>query len=114
MSTLAIESRTLAIARSAFKSPVLPLVTLGLFLAHSAGCRHSDQSGKSADLKSEQGKTAGITIIHPERRDIRMNGRSTGDDRGLRDDADLFEDRRVCPGVPVQHWRPRQGWRCPH
>ncbi len=72
MSILAIESRTHAIARSVFKSPVLPLMTLGLFLAHSAGCRHSDQSGKSADLKSEQGKTAGITIIHPEKRDIRM------------------------------------------
>src|SRR5208337_4879316 len=72
MSTPAIESRTLAIARFTFKSPILALVTLGLFLAHSAGCRHSDQSGKSADLKSEQGKTAGITIIHPEKRDIRM------------------------------------------
>ena len=72
MSTLVIESRTPTIARFTFKSPVLPIMTLGLFLAHSAGCRHSDQSGKSADLKSEQGKTAGITIIHPERRDIRM------------------------------------------
>src|SRR5208283_661516 len=72
MSTMDTRSRTPTIARFTFKSPVLPIMTLGLFLAHSAGCRHSDQSGKSADLKSEQGKTAGITNIHPERRDIRM------------------------------------------
>ncbi|HKI18586.1 MAG TPA: hypothetical protein VKA15_11930, partial [Isosphaeraceae bacterium] len=65
-------SRTPTITRSVFKSPILALVTLVLFLVHSGGCRHSDQGGKSADLKSEQGKTAGITVIHPQRRDIRM------------------------------------------
>ncbi len=72
MSTLVIESRTPTIARSVFKSPILALVTLVPVLAHSAGCRHSGQNGKSAEAKSEQGKTAGITVIHPERRDIRM------------------------------------------
>jgi len=65
-------SRTPSISQPVFKSPFLTLVTVVLLLAHSAGCRHSDQNGKLADAKSEQGKTAGITVIHPERRDIRM------------------------------------------
>ncbi len=73
MSTMDPRSRTPTITRSVFKSPILALVTLVLFLVHSGGCRHSDQNGKSADAKSEQGKTAGVTVIHPERRDIRMS-----------------------------------------
>jgi len=72
MSTMDSRSRTPANTRSVFKSPILALVTLVLILAHLGGCRHSDQNGKSADARSEQGKTAGITVIHPERRDIRM------------------------------------------
>ncbi len=72
MSTMVIRSRTSTITGSVFKRPVPALVTLVLLLAHAGGCRHSDQSGKSADASSEQGKTAGITVIHPERRDIRM------------------------------------------
>ena len=87
---------------------------LGIFLAHSAGCRHSDQSGKSAERQERAGEDRGYhshpprAARHPDECD------SAGDDRGLRDVADLLEDRRVCPGVPVQHWRPCQGWRCPH
>ncbi len=73
MSSMDSRSRTPSITQPVFKSPMVALVTLSLFLAHSAGCRHSDQNGKSADAKSEHGKTAGITVIHPERRDIRMN-----------------------------------------
>ena len=73
MSFIDTRSRTPAVTHPVLKSPILALVSLGIFLAHSAGCSHSDQSGKSADAKSEQGKTAGITIIHPELRDIRMN-----------------------------------------
>jgi HlyD family secretion protein len=72
MSSMDSRSRTPGITQPVFNSPIVALVTLSLFLAHSAGCRHSDQNGKSADAKSEQGKTAGITVIHPERRDIRM------------------------------------------
>ena len=41
------------------------------------------------------------------------DGRPAGDDRGLRDDPDLFPDLRLRPEVPVQHRRPRQGGRCP-
>ncbi len=72
MSIMAARSRTAAVTRPVFKSPIPALATLVLLLAHSAGCRHSSQNGKAADAKSEQGKTAGITVIHPERRDIRM------------------------------------------
>ena len=50
---------------------------LALTLILAAGCGHSDRSGdsaasKSAAAKSEEGKTAGITVVHPERRDLRM------------------------------------------
>jgi multidrug efflux pump subunit AcrA (membrane-fusion protein) len=38
----------------------------------SAGCRHSERTGAAADAKSEEGKTAGITVMSPEKRDIRM------------------------------------------
>ncbi len=48
------------------------LVTLILLVAFPVGCRRSDPNNKSAEARSEQGKTAGISLIHPERRDIRM------------------------------------------
>ncbi len=42
-----------------------------------AGCSHSDRGGTSANRKAngadgEEGKTAGIRVVRPERRDIRM------------------------------------------
>ena len=114
MSTLAIESRTLDNRAVRLQEPSSAARDPGPLPAHSAGCRHSDQSGKSADLKSEQGKTAGITDHPPGAARHPDDCGSAGDDRGLRDDADLFADLRVRPEVPVQHWRPRQGGRCPH
>jgi HlyD family secretion protein len=50
---------------------------LALTLILAAGCGHSNRSGdsagsKSAGAKSEEGKTAGIRVVHPERRDLRM------------------------------------------
>ena len=48
------------------------LVTLILLVAFPAGCRRVEPSKKTAEARSEQGKTAGISLIHPERRDIRM------------------------------------------
>ena len=67
------------------------------------------QSGKSADAKSEQGKTAGIPVIQPERRDIRMTVIQPGTIQAFEVDADLFPDLRLRREVPVQHRRPRQG-----
>jgi HlyD family secretion protein len=51
------------------------LLVLPLMLA--TGCRHGEPGGesarsKTAKAKSEEGKTAGITVVHPEKRDIRM------------------------------------------
>ncbi|MGE5756972.1 MAG: efflux RND transporter periplasmic adaptor subunit, partial [Planctomycetaceae bacterium] len=57
--------------RTAGKGPAL--FALALLLA--AGCEHSGRGGTSASRKvarSEVGKTAGIRVIRPERRDIRM------------------------------------------
>ncbi len=51
------------------------LLALALWLA--AGCRHADWGGesagsKAAQAKSEEGKTAGISVVYAEQRDIRM------------------------------------------
>jgi multidrug resistance efflux pump len=51
------------------------LVTLALLLA--AGCGHSGRGGKEANRSTNgtaaaEGKTAGIRVVRPERRDIRM------------------------------------------
>jgi HlyD family secretion protein len=48
------------------------LVAFAVILA--PGCGHSNPSGDSAASKktSEQGKTAGIRVVQPERRDLRM------------------------------------------
>ena len=54
--------------RSVHRSPAL--VALGLLLA-TAGCHHADQDETPA-TKAKEGKTAGIRVIHPARRDIRM------------------------------------------
>ncbi len=52
------------------------LVALTLWLV--VGCGHSERNGasankKTADTEGAQGKTAGIIVVQPERRDIRMN-----------------------------------------
>jgi HlyD family secretion protein len=39
---------------------------------HVTGCKHGEPGRDSAGSKNEQGKTAGISIIHPEKRDLRM------------------------------------------
>jgi RND family efflux transporter MFP subunit len=51
--------------------PVPALVALSLLLA--ASCRHSDHSlgENGATTKSEEGSTAGIRLVRPEKRDIR-------------------------------------------
>ena len=51
-----------------------PLIAMALLLA--SGCRHSDRGAspgsKGASTKSEEGSTAGIRVVRPEKRDIRM------------------------------------------
>ena len=75
MPTPAIESRTARESSTVrLQEPGSALVALALLLA--AGCRHSDRSdvGESQGRRrqSEEGKTAGIRVVRPERRDIRM------------------------------------------
>ena len=67
MSILPVDLMSSRMAR-----PTLVLTSLTLLLAPAVGCRHSGQNGKPAEVKSESGLTAGISVIHPERRDIRM------------------------------------------
>ena len=69
MFTRATESRKSINGRSVSKSATLTLLILGVFLSQFTGCRQSEQSHKPT--KSASGKTAGITVMHPERRDIR-------------------------------------------
>jgi HlyD family secretion protein len=57
--------------------PAPLLIALGLLLLASAsGCKHSDRgspsNAKDASARSEEGKTAGIQVVKPEKRDIRM------------------------------------------
>jgi HlyD family secretion protein len=66
MATTAIEPRPAVSDR-----PIGPTL-LALALAFAAGCRHAERGTEKASSKSETGKTAGITIMNPERRDIRM------------------------------------------
>ena len=73
MPTPTHEPRMSRIHRAVRKAPTL--VALALCLA--AGCGHSDRGGTSANRKAagaeaSEGKTAGIRVIRPERRDIRM------------------------------------------
>ena len=39
-------------------------------------------------------------------------GCSARNSPGLRGDANLFADLRICREISLQHWRPRQGRRC--
>jgi len=75
MPTPAIEPKLPHTDRPVRKVPGPAMLTLALLVA--AGCRHSEEGGESpgsstAQAKSEEGKTAGIQIVQPERRDIRM------------------------------------------
>lgn len=46
---------------------------LALALLSAAGCRHADRGETAAEkARNEKGSTAGIRVIHAERRDIRM------------------------------------------
>jgi HlyD family secretion protein len=65
------EPRTSRLHRAVRSAPALVALTLVLL----AGCGHSDRAGSSAKQKAAdgtEGKTAGITVVHAERRDIRM------------------------------------------
>jgi RND family efflux transporter MFP subunit len=72
MPTPAIEPRMPRTHRPVREGPTL--VALALLLA--AGCGHSDRGGKSVKGKADgaggEGKTAGIRVVRPERRDIHM------------------------------------------
>ena len=75
MQTTAIEPKPPTKKRSISKVCVAGLLALALWLA--AGCRHADRGGESAGSKtthanSEEGKTAGISVVQPEKRDLRM------------------------------------------
>jgi multidrug efflux pump subunit AcrA (membrane-fusion protein) len=60
MPTSAIELKSI--------SPALCVAAL-LF---AGGCRHAERGGAAAGSKSEEGKTAGIRVVRPEKRNIRM------------------------------------------
>jgi HlyD family secretion protein len=69
-----VVSMVLFAVRAAVQSAISALVVLGLLLA--AGCEHSGESAgardrKTAPGKSEAGATAGIKVIHAERRDMK-------------------------------------------
>jgi HlyD family secretion protein len=62
--------------RVAGPGAIRPAMVVVLLLL-AAGCRHVERGGesahtKSAKAKSEEGKTAGIRVMQPEKRDIRM------------------------------------------
>jgi HlyD family secretion protein len=66
------DTRSSRVHRSVRRAPAL--VALSLLLA--SGCGHSDRGGsaakKASDTDSTEGSTAGIKVVRPERRDIRM------------------------------------------
>jgi HlyD family secretion protein len=75
MPTTAIEPKPPTKNRSIRKVAMPGTFLLALCLA--TGCRHADRGGESAGskaarAKSEEGKTAGISVVHPEKSDIRM------------------------------------------
>ena len=75
MPTTSIEPKPPTKNRSIRTIAVPGLLVLALCLV--AGCRHADRGGesagsKTAQAKSEEGKTAGISVVHPEKRDLRM------------------------------------------
>ncbi len=67
-----LEPRTPKVHRTIRRAPALVALTLLL----AAGCGHSEGTGGSANRKAAaatESKTAGITVVQAERRDIRMN-----------------------------------------
>jgi HlyD family secretion protein len=75
MLTTAIEPKPPIKNRSIREISIPGLLALALWLA--AGCRHAQPGGeaagsKAAHAKSEEGKTAGISVVSPEKRNIRM------------------------------------------
>jgi HlyD family secretion protein len=66
------DPRSSRVHRSVRRAPAL--VSLALILA--SGCGHSDRGGsaskKASNPESTEGSTAGIKVVMPERRDIRM------------------------------------------
>ena len=75
MPTPATESNP-SMTRWPFREARTPGLVAMVLLLLAGGCRHSDR-GTSADQKgatgkSEEGKTAGIQVVKPEKRDIRM------------------------------------------
>jgi HlyD family secretion protein len=90
MPTPTLEPRLLPIPRAVRTGPAV--VALALL---AAGCGHSDQGGKSASPKpaeGEAGKTAGIRVVRPERRDVRMMVVQPGT-------IQAFEVTPVCPRI---------------
>jgi multidrug efflux pump subunit AcrA (membrane-fusion protein) len=69
-----IESLGASRTRAGRRGPGPALILLALGLA--AGCRHGERAGESASPKAaaghEEETTAGITVVRPERRDLRM------------------------------------------
>jgi HlyD family secretion protein len=70
MPTTPIEPGPATINRPIRKIPRSSLLALSLVLA--SGCRQAERGGDKVNAKSEAGKTAGITVMNPEKRDIRM------------------------------------------
>jgi RND family efflux transporter MFP subunit len=71
MTSTSLERGTPCVSRTLRNSPAL----VALALCAAAGCGHSNRGGASAARKAaadEEGKTAGIKVIQPEKRDIRM------------------------------------------
>jgi HlyD family secretion protein len=70
----AVVSKLSSVLCAAGSCGVSTLVVIGLFLA--AGCNHSREvspspGAKGSSGKSEEGSTAGISVIHAERRDLK-------------------------------------------
>jgi HlyD family secretion protein len=70
--TLIPDPSTPRIDRTVRRAPALVALTLLL----ASGCGHTDQGGpaakKASDANGGEGKTAGIRVVQPERRDLRM------------------------------------------
>jgi HlyD family secretion protein len=47
------------------------LALCGLALVLATGCRHGESGKEAAASKNERGKTAGISVVRPEKRDLR-------------------------------------------
>ena len=104
-------------ARPLFRAAVLHARSCsGLILGgrlQSLQGRRGGRGAKTAPGKSEEGSTAGITVIHRRAPRYEDTRRSAGNDPGLRGHSGLFANLRLRAEVPLQHRRPRQGRRRP-